>query len=265
MLVASMKKAEKRKAKEKAKRKELAHRKSESLGQRLTRASRAPVLHCLMSENLFDAGMGSVLFSRELASGQVAYAAFLIDSDCLGVKDVFSGFRPKSEYFEKVYEPLAEQFVLVALPPFAARKLVEGAVEYSRSLGLSPHAEYHHARHIFGDIDPAANDRQFEFGKDGKPFFVSGPRDTPGRIASVIGILNVRLGTGGFDYLVTVDESELPGLAMIGDDYTDDEAFIDDDENNAADSDVIEGSVVPSRGSLTHVPPKPESSARGET
>ena len=62
-------------------------------------------------------------------------------------------------------ESMAREIVGIGRNPASLKPaLVEGAVEYAKSLGLSPHADYARARHIFGDIDPAASDREFVAG-----------------------------------------------------------------------------------------------------
>jgi hypothetical protein len=209
-------KAEKRRAKERAKRKELARRKTDDVGQRLARVAAAPILHCCTTQNLWDDGIAQVLVSRELDNGPVAFAAFLVDRYCLGVKDAFCGFMARGEYFERIYERVAATSDLVSLKPAAARKLVEDAVQYAAGLGLSAHSGYARARQIFGNIDAADSDRQFEFGQDGKPLFISGPHDSPGRCQSIIGILTERLGAGNFDYVVNVSEASLGQMGLIG-------------------------------------------------
>jgi hypothetical protein len=243
------KKAEKRNAKEKAKRRDLARRKLDDVGAKLRRVAAAPILHCYTTQTLWDTGIAQVLVSRELVGGQVAFAAFLVDRYCLGVKDAFCGFMARAEYFEKLHERVAATGDVVTLKPAAARKLVEGAVEYAKNLGLSPHGDYDRARNIFGDIDPAASDREFEFGKDGKPFFVAGPHDSPGRCQSIIGILSQRCGPGNFDYLMHVpagslEDHELLDLAQ---------AFDNDEEEDMGD--VIEGSVASASPPQSEPPP----------
>lgn len=234
------KKAEKRRAKEKAKRKELASRRPEDIGQRLARVAAAPILHCFTTQSLWDDGIAQVLVSRELDSGIVAFSVFLIDRYCLGVKDAFCGFMPRSEYFDKIYERVAATGDVVRLQPAAARKLVEGAAEYAAGLGLSAHPAYARARQIFGGIDPAGSDREFEFGKDGKPLFISGPHDSPGRCHSIVGILSERLGPENFDYIVHLSGALPGGLNLIG--LAGDEELGEgtDDE----DARTIEGSAV---------------------
>ncbi len=234
------KKAEKRKAKERVKHKELARRKTEDIGQRLANVASAPILHCFTTQDLWDDGIAQVLVSRELVNGQVAFASFLVDRFSLGVKDAFCGFMAKGEYLERFYGKVSRRFEVVTLTPAAARQLVEGAVDYAKGLGLLPHPDYARARHIFGDIDPAASDREFEFGKDGKPLFVSGPNDSPARCASIVGILTEHCGKGGFDYVVAVSGAMLARL--------DGEADLDDTFEDEIDQDVdeetIEGSVA---------------------
>jgi hypothetical protein len=232
------KKAEKRNAKQKARQKEQARRKTEDMGQRLERLASAPILHCCTTQDLWDKGMAQVLLSRELANSQVAFSLFLVDRYCLGVKDALCGFTERSNYFDNLYERFATDGNAVALQPAEARKLVESAVEYARGIGLSPHAKYAQASAIFGDIDAAASNRTFEFGSEGKPLFIAGPNDSPGRCASIVGLLQEHCGAGNFDYIVHVPAGSLSGLNLLNLA----EAF--DEEDDADSESVIEGSVI---------------------
>jgi hypothetical protein len=160
----------------------------------------APIYECLVFRNLFDLGIGQVVIARELSMGQIAVVIFLLDVYCLGAKDVMFGVFSVLEYREKTrftadgsFEPIAAQ---------AARNLVEGAVEYAQRCGLSPHPDYRVANRIFAGIDSASPDRPFSYGKDGKPFYVSGPRDTPAKSRRIVAALDRACGPGGFDYLI---------------------------------------------------------------
>ena len=83
-----------------------------------------------------------------------------------------------------------------------ARKLLEEAVAYARSIGFQPHADYLTALRLFGDVAAADSQATFEFGKDGKPFFESGPYDTPERCRRIITTLTNTCGPGNFDFMV---------------------------------------------------------------
>lgn len=216
------KKLERRKAKAKAKKKALVRQVSRGMALRFEEAAAAPILHCSTTATLWDEGISSVLISRKLKSGQVAFAVFLVDAYCLGVKNVMLGVVPRSRYDSQVYGKLSEEYGLVKLKPEAARKLVEGAVEYARGLGLPPHPDYRKASPIFGDVDADCCTEEFVYGKDGKPYFVAGPYDSPWRCKQIIRTLTDHCGPDGFYYTIPV----APGAALLTDG---EELLIDDD------------------------------------
>ena len=54
----------------------------------------------------------------------------------------------------------------------------------------------------FGDIDVTACKTAFEFGKDGKPLFVSGPHHTSARCNLILAALEKHCGPKGFHYVL---------------------------------------------------------------
>src|SRR5437016_2230285 len=70
------KKLERRAAKRKEKKQTLVRAESGGLPERLSAATRYPVLHCWISDTVKDEGLGWVLLSREFPNGQVAVASF---------------------------------------------------------------------------------------------------------------------------------------------------------------------------------------------
>jgi len=200
------KKLEKQKAKKKAEQKEIARRESQGMPVRLAAASGAPILHCCYLKALWEVGIGNVLISRQLSSGNVAFVVFLVDAYCLGVKDLFLNILPRAVYDKKIYDHLLGRGPVQHVKPEYIRKLVEDAVEYARALDLPPHADYRVGKLIFGDISAAACPEHFEFGKNGKPFFFAGPHDHAARCREIIHTLNRVCGPDGFHFAVPLDE-----------------------------------------------------------
>ena len=66
----------------------------------------------------------------------------------------------------------------------------------------SPHVDYPPAGALFGDIDAGVCRTEYEFGKDGKPLYVSGPYDTPAKIRKIMRTLTEKVGEGNFDFMV---------------------------------------------------------------
>jgi hypothetical protein len=200
------KQQERRAAKRKSKQHQLSREKHASIASRLMAAAKYPVLDSCVTEDFWTEGIGWVCLSRELPNGSVAFAVFLVDRYCLGVKNAMADVTGRYTYDTQVVRKMRSDFSSRNLPPEAVRKLVEQAVEYAHSLGLGPHTDYHKAKHIFGDIDASTSTETFEFGKDGKPFFVAGPHDTPERCRRILGTLVGRLGVDGFHFMVPLGE-----------------------------------------------------------
>jgi hypothetical protein len=197
------KKLERRAAKQKAERRQLAQTASLGIASRLQMAASAPILHCCTTEDLWRTGIGQVLVSRQLKGGNVAFVVFLVDVFCLGVKGVVVEIAPRARYDRDLYGKLADRYALTRLTPECARKLVESAVQYALDLGLPPDADYQRAKLIFGDVSAEACSEQFTFGRDGKPFFVRGPHDSPIKCANIIRTLESHCGPGGYHFAVS--------------------------------------------------------------
>ena len=201
------KKLERRNAKRKEKQRTIAQLRSRGLGERFMSAAGAPILDCLMGEEVEEFGIGQAVISRQLPSGEVAFAFFLIDRYCLGIKDAFGDIRTRGEYRE-LLEETGKDVEFVKLSPANLRCAVEEAVEYARDLGLEPHSDYRRVKPIFGDIDPQEATEHLEFGKEGKPFFCAGPHDDLERCYRIMSMLEDRCGKNGFNYMLPIPDSD---------------------------------------------------------
>lgn len=202
------KKLERKKAKDR--KRAVAERKSLDPLLRFERAAAAPVLDSCVFSMLWTQGMGQLLLSRELPSGGVAYAIFLLDTYCLGVKDVIFGVTNRPDYDWRIHSKLVQSGKLLKITPEHARKLVEDSVTYARNLGFAPPGDYERARLIFGDIDASLCSEPFEFGKNGKPLYISGPNDSQTKRERIISTLTARVGPGKFHMVLSAG----PGLYL---------------------------------------------------
>ena len=172
-----------------------------SLAGRVRFAARFPIACCVMPSVLFEIGIGHVVIARELPSGLLGCGYFQVDPYCLGVKDAFFGEIERDRLVSHL-GAINDTHTLVDVAPARARKLIREAVAYAADLGLAPAEDYAAVEAIFGDVDAGTCADAFTFGKDGKPFYVTGPNDTPARIRVVTRTLQDRCGTGSWDYLI---------------------------------------------------------------
>lgn len=199
------KKAERRKAKEKAK--AIAERKHSRLAttRLLMSSEKAPFVDCFVTDSLWDQGIGQLIVSRRMPDGNIAFVNFLLDVYLFGVKRIHFDIVSPAEFKSKILETMRDRFDIVDLAPTCARKLVEGGVAYAQSFGLPPHSDYKKARVIFADLDPNECTEEFEYGKDGKPYYIAGPHDSHEKSIVIVNLLRDQLGDKGFNFILPME------------------------------------------------------------
>lgn len=202
-MAVNQRKRQKKLAKKKAKRK--AHKKTTGKGGLHSFLVQAPIYETLVSKGLFESGVGTAIFSRELPDGSLGMASFLLDTYCLGIKDSHLGFFPRSDYIALI-QRMEENQKFESVSPAHLRKLVENCGAYARNLGFAPHKGYAKAKKIFGDTDASDCSAEFQFGQEGKPLFVAGPYDTPSRCARIMRTLRESCGEDGFHFVMPEGE-----------------------------------------------------------
>jgi len=174
-----------------------------SVAGNIAAASRSPVHECLIPKTLFEYGIGSIIIAKMMPANRIGMGVFLLDVYCLGVKDAFYSNLLLDEYNEKKQQ-FEDEGGLEMIHPSCARKLIEGGVNYANQFGCKPHRDYKVVKAIFGEIDSAACPREFDYGKDGKPYYVSGPHDSPQKTETILKNLEKKCGPGGYDYMISV-------------------------------------------------------------
>lgn len=199
------KKLAKKRTKERLGRRALAQNKQQmaSLAGQMQAASGGEVYGCYMppSDSMLM-GMATVYLARRMSGGRLAVGFFLIDTYCLGVKDAGGRICPP-QVFEEMIDKARQHGEMRAENPSTARKFVEDAIAYAHSIGFPPHPDYRKVAPIWGDIDTAASDEEFEFGRNGKPFYVAGPHDDPQRQTFIFRRLSETVGEGNFDFALS--------------------------------------------------------------
>jgi hypothetical protein len=170
-----------------------------SLPARVLRASQAPIQHCLLTESLFDVGIGTLILARGATPHHLAFGSFLLDVFCLGIKDVmFESLE--SDEFDMYVEAADAGSPLASVDPGDARKLLRDLAVWSQSIGFPPHRDFAAVERIFGDVSADASEADFPFGSDGKPLYIPGPFDSASLIRRRIEQLQKHLGDDGFEF-----------------------------------------------------------------
>jgi hypothetical protein len=140
------------------------------------------------------AGIVLVLVARGGRGDRVSVCGYLVDTFCLGVKDVIGPERMHRRQLASFARTYFMAFPGPALcaPIELARHVVHGAVAFAADLGFEPHPDFAAARGHLGDLgEPPA----ITFGRHGHPLYVPGPYDDA---IAVMRTLKDAVGSDGF-------------------------------------------------------------------
>lgn len=185
-----------------------------------TRARKLPFYKCFINNNWEEIGMAVVVVARQQGGEKLVVGLYLMDVWCLGLKDTHYEFRMDNYEFDNEFVPHvyhSRDLDIEEIEPEFAQNLIYGAIEYAEDLGFEPHKDFNLTEYILDPVD-SIEVIDIEFGKDGKPFYSSGPHDDVNRIMA---ILQKNVGIDNFHYAIgshVFDEDE--------EDYDEDE---DDD------------------------------------
>ncbi len=159
-----------------------------------------------LEENQGPEGLCQIILARQ-EHNRLVVGSYLVDHWCLGVKDAvpprkmgITGYQHMVVNSEMQF---SEPFVDITLEQ--AQAIVYGAVDYAHSLGFEPHKDFNAKAQIHLGLRPETL-MPIEFGKDGQPFFISGPYDN---VDQVMKTLEASVGAGNFHYLAAMDGSGL--------------------------------------------------------
>jgi hypothetical protein len=193
-------KAQRRKKLLAERRKAAGGERSYGLAAEIRRAAAAPIRDCLLHDEILERGNGTLILTRRTGAHQVACAAFMLDTFCVGVKDTAFHLADETE-IELIIDEFGQAAPFTPVDPAYARKLLHDLVAYARSLGLEPAADYTVLERMFGDVAAESCETSFEFGKAGRPVYIPGPLDSPTQMRRRIEKLRRTLGDDGFDII----------------------------------------------------------------
>ena len=144
-------------------------------------------------------GLAQVLLLRVDEKNHHWVSSYLVDYWCLGVKNTLGPRQMTRKQYDNLLWDTEDRFEqpLREITLEQAQSVIFGAVDYAKGLGLDPHSDFRRSLAHLGPRSETLID--IEFGKDGMPYFMSGPYDDS---AKIVATLRETVGEGNFHYLV---------------------------------------------------------------
>jgi hypothetical protein len=166
-----------------------------------------PFEGCWIQKGWRESGLAVIVIARRQPNSNIVFGNYLVDHYCLGLKNTYCNadvspgeFRNSTlpRIFDNAGQPLE-------ISPALAHEIIYGAIEYADRYGFKPHRDFRDSRYVLDLPEEHPRSGKVEFGKDGKPLYVSGPYDNADRIMQQ---LARTAGEGNFNYLMPMGGDE---------------------------------------------------------
>ena len=167
----------------------------------LRHAREFPIAGCWVQPGWQQYGTASLLVARTQPTDEIAFARYLVDTFCLGLKHTFYGVnidpvRFNSEILPRLYqgEPPTSLNVEVA------HEIVYGAIEYAEGIGFRAHRNFRRTQQLLDPPDAHPRGGSIEFGYRGRPAYLPSSDDNQ---RAILNRLVQTVGNGNFLYFLT--------------------------------------------------------------
>lgn len=191
-----------KKAKRKSKAKLTARVAGRSIHSAAKAASQWDLYTCDIDDTWEEQRFGNIVVARISPDGSTLFtASALLDLGCLGVKDVALQPEALRARFDQLREERMANVPRTDITVDDALNILETARDYGSSLDFPQAAQLDKMLLLLGDADANRATLDVPTGRDGKPFYVAGPRDNS---QAIIRHLTNRLGPDGFHFIAHI-------------------------------------------------------------
>lgn len=167
-----------------------------------------PIYECLIRDDWKEAMFSPVIVSRKKANGNIITATYIVDLQCLGVKDTFFGYDLSPINYSERLQQMGQGMEINFIPidSSLAHNIIYGAVEFAEDCGFEPHKNFTNTTEYLLDRVESIEYIEVHFGdKEGKPFYFEGPHDDSKKIMAT---LKKHVGEGNFHYTLSITPPE---------------------------------------------------------
>lgn len=124
-------------------------------------------LECYVHDGWEEGGMATIQVLGHAPGGKLCQAGFLVDTWCVGLKDAYGHREITRLEFDETLDRMSGMMDMVPLDPAEAKRLVAGAIRFSRRNGFRLPPHYDRWTAIFGDLGDIDAADLTEFGVEG--------------------------------------------------------------------------------------------------
>ena len=169
-----------------------------------TKARTLPIHECMVNAEWQEAGFANIIIARGHNNGNITVCFYLIDLYCLGIKDTHYMFNISKGEYQNIFNK-ADNMNLIPISYTLAHNIIYAGLEYAEEFGFKPHKDFTSITRFMLEEDTEDIELiDIECGKDGKPFYVSGPFDDEFKMNAITKQLEKTAGVGNFNHIEAI-------------------------------------------------------------
>lgn len=168
------------------------------------RARNLPIYKCFINESWRRDSLAHITIARKHINNNITFCAYLVDLQCLGVKDTYYRFNALEDEFYEFHEQASAGFNVIEADYNLVHNIIHAGWEFGESIGFAPHKDFLSVTQYMLDedtddipiIDVHCGDA------DGKPFFIQGPLESDMEADRIVRELRKNVGEGNFNFVL---------------------------------------------------------------
>lgn len=166
-------------------------------------ARKMPIVACYATADWkTDMGIVQATVVRQRNDGNFLVGSYLVDTYCLGVKDVFYNSKVDQSELDQMLEHWDDSTGLEPADYAEVHNLIYGAVEFAEEAGIRPCQQFGVCQYVLEEDDEKIPLIEYEYGLNGRYYLENRMMNEK----RYLPILERNLGVGNFDY---VDRSNM--------------------------------------------------------
>lgn len=164
------------------------------------------IYECWINTNWEDSRLATIVVSRKHVNNNITLGMYLVDLDCLGIKDSFYHFNiPEFEYRSLLHQ-MDENREMEKITYTLAHNIIFAGLEFAEDYKFRPHSDFSIAKYILEEDSEEIELIEIECGENDQPYYVQGPLDDDIRAKQIVAHLEKHAGTGNFKCILAGED-----------------------------------------------------------
>jgi hypothetical protein len=168
-----------------------------------TRMRSLPVTKCLINNDWKQNGMAIIIVIRQHKQGSQSAGFYLVDTQCLGVKDSFYNFNCEPKEIEETIDQYSDSQNMQEISYNEIHNIIYGAIAFAEDGGIEPCKSFELTKYFLQEDDDEVPLIEYDFGMNGKHLLMVNSRKD---LNKYLPILRANLPEEEIDYIVQDDE-----------------------------------------------------------